>query len=192
MEKSPKRKFYLKQFRAISHAISTYENPDVLISHLAEGTTRTFDAKGCTIMLFDENEKQLFPVSSYGVSGDYLDKGPLLVDERYTSFVTGSPVFIQDMQNDPRVQYPEAAAKEGIVSMLSIPIQFRTEAIGLIRIYLTDNIPLHDEDVETLAVMAEHLGLVIENNGLKNFLDQVRSAIECLPSRMLEGYRWKT
>ena len=191
MEKSPVRKFYLKQFRAISHAISTYENPDVLISHLAEGTTRTFDAKGCAIMLFDENEKQLFPVSSYGVSGDYLDKGPLLVDEKYTSFVTGAPVFIQDMQSDPRVQYPEAAAKEGIVSMLSIPIQFRTEAIGLIRIYLTDSTPLHDEDVESLAVMAEHLGLVIENSGLKNFLDQVRSAIECLPSRMLEGCRWK-
>ena len=142
-------------------------------------------------MLFDENEKQLFPVSSYGVSGEYLDKGPLLVDEKYTSFVTGAPVFIQDMQSDSRVKYPEAAAKEGIVSMLSIPIAFRTEAIGLIRIYLKDSIPLHEEDVETLAVMAEHLGLVIENSGLKNFLDQVRSALECLPSRMLEGYRWK-
>ena len=34
-------------------------------------------------------------------------------------------------------------------------------------------------------VMAEHLGLVIENNGLKNFLDGVKSALESLPPRML-------
>ena len=49
MTKMGERKFYLKQFRAISKAIAMYEDPNTLMKHLAEGTSRTFNAKGCSI-----------------------------------------------------------------------------------------------------------------------------------------------
>jgi hypothetical protein len=76
MSEEPKRRFYLKEFKAISHAISTYEDLHLLINHLAEGTTRTFEAKGCCIMLFDDRENQLFTVSSCGISEEYLKRDP--------------------------------------------------------------------------------------------------------------------
>ncbi len=188
MSQEPVRRFYLKEFKAISHAISTYEDLDLLINHIAEGTARTFKAKGCCIMLFDDRENQLFTVSSYGISEEYLRKGPLFVDKRLSPFVTGEPIFIEDVQNDPRIQYPEAAKKEGIVSILSIPIKFRRTAIGMIRIYHEDLKRFNEEDIDTLRVLSAHLGLVIENNGLKNFLDKVKMAMESLPARMLEGF----
>jgi hypothetical protein len=59
MNQKPERKFYLEHFRAISHAISTYEDLNVLTNHLAEGTSRRFKAKGCSIMLLDERDNQL-------------------------------------------------------------------------------------------------------------------------------------
>ena len=99
MSEEPKRRFYLKEFKAISHAISTYEDLHLLINHLAEGTTRTFEAKGCCIMLFDDRENQLFTVSSCGISEEYLQKGPLLVDEMYSAFVKGKPVLIEDLKS---------------------------------------------------------------------------------------------
>jgi len=186
MDQKPERKFYLEHFRAISHAISTYEDLNVLTDHLAEGTSRRFKAKGCSIMLLDERDKQLYHVSSYGLSEEYLYKGPVLVDDKYSAIHKGEPVLVEDMQNDSRVQYPDAAANEGIVSMLSIPIKCREAIIGVIRIYHSEPRKIHDEDIETLCVMSEHLGLVIENNGLKNFLDGVRIALESLPPRMLK------
>ncbi len=188
MTQDPIRKFYLKEFKAISHAISTYEDLNLLINHITEGTTRTFEAKGCCIMLFDDRENQLFTVSSYGISDQYLAKGPLFVDDKYCAFVKGEPVFIEDIQNDPRIQYPQAAKEEGIVSMLSIPINIRGTTIGLIRIYHREPRRFNEEDVDTLKILAAHLGLVIENNGLKNFLDKVKMAMESLPMRMLEGF----
>jgi signal transduction protein with GAF and PtsI domain len=187
MGKKLERKFYLKHFRAICHAISTYEDLNVLTSHLAEGTSRRFKAKGCNIMLLDERDNQLHTVSSYGLSENYLYKGPVLMDEKHCAICKGEPVLVEDMQNDPRVQYPEAAANEGIVSMLSIPIKCRESVIGVIRIYNNEYMVIHDEDIETLCVMSEHLGLVIENSGLRNFLDGVRIALESLPPRMLKG-----
>jgi signal transduction protein with GAF and PtsI domain len=186
MEQKPERKFYLQHFRAISHAISTYEDLNVLTNHLAEGTARRFKAKGCSIMLLDDRDNQLYAVSSYGLSEEYLYKGPVIMDDKHSAIRKGEPVLVENMQNDPRVQYPEAAAKEGLISMLSIPIKCREAIIGVIRIYHAEPQKIHDEDIETLCVMSEHLGLVIENYGLKNFLDGVRIALESLPPRMLK------
>ena len=186
MVKISKRKFYLKNFKAISHAIATYEDLDTLMKHLVEGTARSFKAKGCSIMLLDERENKLFHVASHGVSEEYLNKGPVLfLDDKKCSIHTGMPVFVEDMQKDPRVQYPKAAVKEGIVSMLSIPIKCREAIVGILRIYFGEPMMLNEEDVETLSVMTELLGLVIENNGLKNFLEHVKMALDNLPLRML-------
>ena len=60
METTPERRFYLRQFKAISNAISIYEDLPVLFSHFVEGICRAFKLKGCSIMLYDEREKQLF------------------------------------------------------------------------------------------------------------------------------------
>ena len=188
MNKEPVRKFYLKEFKAISHAISTYEDLNLLINHLAEGAGRAFKAKGCCILLLDDRENQLFRVANYGLSAEYVKKGPIfVVNESQSGTYKGQPVFIQDMQNDSRVQYPEAATKEGIVSMLSIPIKYRRETIGLLRIYHEKPMVFHEEDVDALCILAEHLGLAIESNGLNNFLDKVKTAMGSLPVRMLEG-----
>ena len=186
MNQNPERKFDLRKFKAISHAISNYEDLNLLINHLAEGTTRTFEAKGCSIMLLDEKENQLFTVSYYGISEEYLKKGPLFLDERYCAFIRGEPVYIENVQSDPRIQYPQAAVREGIVSMLSIPITFRNIPVGLIRVYHSEVKAFHEEDIDSLKVMATHLGLVIENNGLKNFLESVNAAMESLPQRIIK------
>ena len=188
MNHNAKRKIHLNEFKAISRAISTYEDLNLLSAHMAEHMCRSFEVKGCSIMLFDERQKQLFRVSSYGVSEEYLQKGPVLLDEKYTAFVTGEPVFIENFQNDPRVQYPEAAAKEGLKSMLSVPIKYKNAPIGLIRIYNNEIWNLNPDDLDSFCLLAEYMGLVIENNGLKNFLDKVKLAMETLPLRMLEGF----
>ncbi|MFO7738340.1 MAG: GAF domain-containing protein [Desulfatiglandaceae bacterium] len=187
MQKKSERRFYLRHFKAISHAIATYEDLNTLIKHLAEGTSRTFKAKGCSIMLLDEQENQLFHVASYGISKDYLQKGPVFFDIKHCALCTGEPVFVENMQDDSRVQYPGAAAKEGIVSMLSIPIKSRDKIIGILRIYHAEPWIIDKEDIESLCVLTELLGLVIDYNGLKNFLDQVKVALESLPLRMLGG-----
>lgn len=189
MSEGPARKFYLEEFKAISHAISTYGDLNLLVTHLAEGTTKTFNAKGCCIMLFDESENQLFTVSSYGVSDEYLSKGPLLVDNKSCAFVRGEPLFVEDLGSDSRIQYPDAAKKEGIVSMLSIPILFHSESIGVIRIYHSKVKKFSEDDIDALKILAEHLGLVIEYNGLRNFLDKVQMAVDGLPARMLKGMK---
>lgn len=187
MSESPERRLYLKQFKSISFAISNYEDLNVLINHFVEGLCRAFKFKGASIMLYDEREKQLFHVASYGISDTYLNKGPVLWDEKQGAFTTGEPVFVDDMGHDSRVQYPNAAAGEGITSMASFPIKCRDANIGILRIYHKRTIRLHEEDIDSISVLGHHLGVVIEGNGLRNFLDMVKIAMGSLPLRMIKG-----
>ncbi len=184
MNQGPERKFYLKHFRAISLAIATYEDFTLLVNHLVEGLCRTFEVKGASIMLLDEIEQKLFRVSSHGISDAYLEKGPVFADPQKSALSTGRVELVEDFQNDARVQYPEAAVAEGIVSMMSIPVKYRQTAIGLIRMYHEKPLELHADDIESLSVMACQLGVIIEANGLKNFVDQVKIAIDSLPPRI--------
>jgi len=185
MNNKPVRRIFLREYKAISRAISTYEDFNLLMNHLCEGICMSFNMKGCSILLYDDREKQLFRVSSCGLNQEYLDKGAIVVDDENSSFFSGEPVFIEDFQTDPRAQYPEAAAKEGLVSMLSVPIKIRKATIGIFRIYNSESWTVHEDDIEAFCSLAEHLGLVIENNGLKNFLDRVKIAMASLPLRMM-------
>ena len=184
MEQKPTRMISFKDFKAISRAISTYDDFPLMINHFIEALVRAFNVKGCSLLLLDEAENQLFHVRSHGVSEEFLKKGAILVDDKYSAFVTGKPVFIDDLQNDPRVQYPEAAAKEGFVCMVSFPIMFRETTVGLIRVYHDKPWILHDDDVSSFSVLTKQLGLVIEINGLKNFVDTIKTAVDRLPNRM--------
>ena len=84
-----------------------------------------------------------------------------------------------------------AAEREGILSMISIPILFHGESIGVIRLYLSQVKKLNEDDVDALKILSEHLGLVIEYNGLRNFLNRVEMAVDSLPARMLKGLKLK-
>jgi signal transduction protein with GAF and PtsI domain len=187
MSSAPQRRFDLKEFKAISRAISTYEDLTILMDHMVEGMARAFKVKGASIMLYDETEGQLFRVASYGLSETYLKKGPLLLGEQDDAFVKGEPSFVPDMQNDPRIQYPEAAWAENIRSMYSFPVKSRKAVVGLLRIYHGETFALHPDDLDSISVMSLLLGLVIEENGLRNFLQTVSGAIANLPPRMRQG-----
>ncbi|MFO7840204.1 MAG: GAF domain-containing protein [Desulfosalsimonadaceae bacterium] len=187
MSQTAERQLYLREFRALGNAIATYDDFNLLVRRLVEGICRTFQIKGASIMLLDENEGRLFRVSSCGISETYLNKGPVFVDSCYCCLGSGKAEIVQDLQNDERIQYPEAARKEGLTSLLAIPVKYKSAAIGVIRLYHTAQMEICEEDIDSLCVLGSQLGVVIENNNLQNFLEQIKKAVENLPSHMLHA-----
>lgn len=183
----PEMKIGLPQFRAISHAISRYEDITMLGHHLVESICISFEIKAASILLFDDREKRLFNVCSHGLSDEYKRVVPEWSD-MFREFTQGRWVYFEDFANDERVIHKEAVKKEGIVSMLSVPIKRREHILGLIKLYNSKHWILHKEDIMSVSVLAEQYGLVIENNGLQNFLNEVQVAMGSLPLRKLKGF----
>lgn len=95
---------------------------DKVLSSMVESITKAMGIKGCSLLLLTPDRKQLIHSISYGLSDWYLKKGPVRADAIIPEVLQGKPVAILHVSQDPRIQYREEARREGIASILSIPL----------------------------------------------------------------------
>ncbi len=177
--------FQYEKFHLFIKTMSKYDEIDLLVNHITEEICMEFNFKGCCIMLFDDRENQLFQVGSYGLSDEYLKKGPVNVNTDYETKARKEPILINDITTDSRIQYLEEALKENIQAILFIPVKSRKSIVGEIRIYNDESIEIGTDDMNSFCLLGQFLGLIIENQGLKNFLTEVSSSMDNLPLRLL-------
>ncbi len=140
-------------FYAITKALNSLA-PDVVLHNFVESVTKAVNAKGCSLMLFTPDKRQLIHTVSYGLSSDYLEKGPVKSDAIIDEVLRGNAVAILDANLDPRIQYKEQAEKEGIASMLSIPLMPQGEIIGIMRVYTSEPRQFSTDDIDFLCCLA--------------------------------------
>jgi len=144
---------------AIAKDLTSSLAPDEVLNTIVESVTKAIDAKGCSLMLLTPDRKQLIHTVSYGLSKWYLRKGPVRSDAIINEALRGNPVAVLDATQDPRVQYKEQAMKEGIASMLSVPLMPDGEVVGIMRVYTSEPRQFSPEDIEFLGSLA-NLGAI--------------------------------
>jgi GAF domain-containing protein len=156
--------YYTALYQAALTISSSLELDQVLQS-VVTSTTEAMQVKACALRLLNPATGQLQLSAVYGLSSDYLSKGPVEVDRSPidSEALGGTHVFIQDVRTDPRFQYREAAKQEGIVSVLCIPLEVRGDAIGVMRVYTDTATTFNEDDVQFLSVLASLAALAIEN-----------------------------
>lgn len=149
-------------FEISKPVIEAYGVQNVLRS-IVESTAKGTGAKGCSIMTLSPNGTKLVHSLSYGLSEEYLSKGDIIVNDAVKGVLLGNTVNIVNIDSDPRVQYPEHAKKEGIASMLSIPIRGMSGSIiGVLRLYTSKVTKFKKGEIEFLVSIADLGGIVLE------------------------------
>jgi len=164
----------------ITKAISMIRDPEEIVLITVEGVTHALNVKGCALFLFSQQNDELKLTGTYGLSDEYLDKGPVSSLRSIASALQdGQPVAIFDVTDDPRIQYPEAATKEGIASILSVPIIIGEKIIGCMRVYTGEPWEFTLNDVNFVQAVAQVVGLALEmcriNKGLKDSIDILKT-----------------
>ena len=164
----------------ITKAISMLRDPEEIVLISVEGVTHALNVKGCALFLFDAKSDELELAGSYGLSNEYLAKGPVSSLRSIASALQDrQPVAIFDVSDDPRIQYPEAAKKEGIASILSVPIIIGKNLIGCLRIYTAVPWEFTLSDVNFVQAVAQVVGMALElcriNKGLKDSIDILKT-----------------
>ena len=164
----------------ITKAISMIRDPEEIVLITVEGVTHALNVKGCTLFLFSAKSNELKLTGSYGLSKEYLDKGPVSsLRSIASSLQDGQPVAIFDVADDPRIQYPEAALKEKIASILSVPIIIGEKLVGCLRVYTGEPWEFTLNDVNFVQAVAQVVGMALEmcrvNKGLKDSIDILKT-----------------
>ena len=159
--------YYTALYQAALTISSSLELDPVLQS-VVKSITEAMEVKACAVRLLDPRTGQLQFNAGYGLSGDYLAKGPVDVEHSPidSEALRGAPVIIPDVAEDSRFQYKEAARREGIVSVLCVPLEVHGRAIGVMRVYTSQPCTFHEDDIQFLTVLASLSALAIENASL--------------------------
>jgi sigma-B regulation protein RsbU (phosphoserine phosphatase) len=124
------------------------------------------ECKASSIRLIDKERDELIIKAAHNLSSEYLNKGPVRLSTTQIESVALGPQgyeYVRNMQTDPRVQYPEEARREGIVSMLSAGMRYKGKPVGVIRVYTAEPTTFSQLRIGLLKAVAAQAAAAIEH-----------------------------
>jgi signal transduction histidine kinase len=123
------------------------------------------DTKVCSLMLLNSTRDLLELRACHGAGTSYLRKPPLPVADSLVGVVVGrrKPLRVYNVQEHDAYRHTEMARKEGLVSLLSVPMIVGDTAIGALNVYTTEPYRYSNQDVKILSALANLAAVAIEN-----------------------------
>jgi GAF domain-containing protein len=186
------KEVYYTSLYELAATLNSTRSPESILQSIAEGVAKTMEAKGCSLMLLSPDRKVLLHTVAYGLSDWYVRKGPVSADRSISEALEGKPVAVFEATKDERIQYREQAKKEGIVSILSVPMMLREETIGVIRMYTAEPCHFTMDDMYFVGAVANLGAIALENARL---YEAAQKDYETFRRDMLEwrsalGHEW--
>ncbi len=155
---------YFRAFVNISKAISSTLKLKKVLNLILENAVEFLDLSAGVISLWNKTENKLEIIAHLNVSQEFLNKGPVYADRSMPrALTTKKPVIIPNISFDDQLQYPEACKKEGFKALLSIPIIFKDDVIGVLRLFDKKLRKFSDREVAFMTAVAELGGIAINN-----------------------------
>ncbi len=169
---------FYRIFRNISASIHSSSHLDEVLDLVVKKTTEGVNAKGALIRILNLDTGELELSASHGLSERYLLKGYISTAKAMTDISRDDKIIIiEDVNTHPRVQYPIAAAEEGIVSMVDLPLTLGNHAVGILRIYFSEYRRFPEALVDFLSAVAEQCALAI---GMARIIEKQQSEYQHL------------
>ena len=167
---------------------STLDLSEVL-ELIVKSAARTMGYKAASLRLLDREGETLKIRATYGLSKKYLGKGPVRVNESPLDqeCLEGKPVNIADVDTEPQVRYREEIKREGISSVLYVPLLVKNKAIGLLRVYSSLPHQFTPDEVDFLSALANQVATAIENARL---FEHMKRDYEDLSQSVWKWYDW--
>lgn len=154
---------FLNLFIDVTKTITSTLDPDEVFELITKKIPEILNVDAATIRLLDEAGKNLILRASHGLSRDYLERGTIDAEEPVFKALSGEPILVEDAENDPRIDYPEATRREGIKNILVVPIPIRGSIEGILRLLTKRPRAYSEEEIEFMTALADQCGIAIEN-----------------------------
>ncbi len=162
----------------LTSAISQCKDPAKIALITAESVKKAFAAKGCAVFLVDRETREMGLVASNGLSSEFLDKGPVHFMQEIKDAKDAVPIAIHDVMDDPRIEYPKKAQKEGISSLLGVPIISHDKIIGALRIYTEKQWEFSLNDIAMAQAVAMICGMAMEMGWMHQDHESFKTDVE--------------
>jgi GAF domain-containing protein/nitrogen-specific signal transduction histidine kinase len=178
LEESGRQSETLAALLATSRLITSRLDLSSVLDRISRSVTGLIGGTGCGIALLDEAGARLVQAASHGVSSDEWRALAVSVGEGIIGHcaATGLPICVHDVRTDPRSARREVDEREGIRSLLCVPLRGGGSLLGVISVFSPRSAAFTPHHQRVLEAFAEQAGVAIHNARL--FEESVRRAGE--------------
>ncbi|MDR5682758.1 MAG: GAF domain-containing protein [Armatimonadota bacterium] len=158
----------LSTLAELSQTLSAPLYLDQVLQVIVEMAARMLDAKLCSLLLVDEAAGVLRPAAAHPTGQAYTQRPPLALGEGVAGRAaqSGESEVVSDLLSDPKYADPDFARREGLRSMVCVPLRVRDRVIGVLNCYRARPNAFSAADVSLLTTLATQTALAIENANL--------------------------
>lgn len=127
----------LNKIHFIMERIVVFDGIDEVLDHIVKNAVALTRAEAGTLRTFDITTGKLGIKASFGLSKGFLSQTPLRIGEGIIGKVVkdGKPFMTSNLLDVTDCVHKKLAKKEGINSILSVPLKTSNKAIGCITVY---------------------------------------------------------
>jgi signal transduction protein with GAF and PtsI domain len=164
----------------VSATVSSDRLIDDVLQLIVTMTAQMMNSKICSIMLLDRETSELRIVATQSLSEEYRRKPSLKLGQSISGRAVQErrPIIVADVTKERDYMYPEIARKEGLCSLLSVPMMIRDRAIGVINSYTSIPHSFSTEEINILQAIANQAAIAIENTRLSEKSFEMQEALE--------------
>lgn len=164
----------------MSAAVVSNRYIEEILQLMVRMTADMMGSKICSIMMLDDSGQELEIRATQALSEEYKSKPPLKVGQSISGLAVKEkrPVTALNVLKEPLYVYPEIAAKEGLVSMASIPMMIKDRVIGVLNSYTSSEHMFTQDELKVLQIVANQAAIAIENTKLVDRAVEMEEALK--------------
>jgi signal transduction protein with GAF and PtsI domain len=178
-EETTLRSRQISTLAEVGQIIASGKYLDEVLQLLVNIIAKMMQARVCSIMLVDSQKNELVIKAAKASSEEYWRKPNLKIGNSLISRVVKekAPLMVRDVTKQEEYQYPELATKEGIRSLLSVPMILKNHVIGVLNVYSEHERAFSNEDLRLMSTVADHVALAFENTKLNVAIQESQEAL---------------
>ncbi|MCL5073363.1 MAG: GAF and ANTAR domain-containing protein [Actinobacteria bacterium] len=164
-EKIESAKEIIEALSKIGEAITSDLYLEDILKLIVTVTAEVMGSKICSLMLLDPVKKELSIKATQSMNKEYLNKRPLKLGEGIAGKVAleNKPMIVENIQEAEEYKFKDIGMKEGLVSMLSVPLHVKGKVIGVLNTYTSRPHNFSEYEINILKTVADQAAIVIEN-----------------------------
>lgn len=155
----------IKALFKISKAITSDLYLDDILRLIVNVTAEALGSNICSLMLADNKANHLVVRATQSISEEYNKKPPLKIGEGIAGKAAqeNKVVIVKDVTKEKEYKHKDIAKKEGLSSLLCVPMSIKNKVIGVINCYTSKPHDFTDEEIDVLIVIANQAAIAIES-----------------------------
>ena len=142
---------------------------DELMRTIVDRTTVAMDVQVCSFYLSDRERTRLTLAATNGLDRTQVGKVSLPFGDGITGRVAAGrePIAVDDVTVDPRFSWVRGFDIEGLTAMLSVPLVWHDQVVGVLNVQATEPRRFHASDIVFLQTIGALLAGIIEKGRLQ-------------------------